>query len=281
MALLQWETFALGGEFRADAAYATLPAIGLGALGVSIAASYLQLEAGGAGRLRALAYFSMQALSGACAVYDTRLYVVGLTLHYVEYHVMMKRRCFAPPPAGELGAVDRVYRPLRVNPPLFYALLLALVVLFELRNHVGTLPATTTFFVHIFDGIFLVHYVIEAFLWRFREPYYRDSLGPLYFGEQEPRAPTAPRRSGRVTAAALGITLVALGLSGALSPAARALKQRLIDPMHADNHMRWSERLLRRGDLAGATVHAEEARRRAPGPEADALLRAIQQARGQ
>jgi hypothetical protein len=286
MAVLQWETFALGGQFRSELLYARLPAIALGGLFVAICASYLQLprEQGLApGRRRALGYFAMQATCAASAVYDTRLYVIALTMHYVEYHVMMGRRCFAPPPRRP-GRVDRAFRPLRRNPVLFYALLLGLVVAFELRNHAPTeLPRSTLFFVHIFDGIFFVHYLVEAYLWRFREPYYRDGLGPLFFGRPGARpageARATSRRAAWMTGAALALGLGALGAAGALAPAAAALQANVVDPMHAENHVRWGHRLLERGDLQAARAHAEEALRRDPRSGEALRLRADLQAR--
>ena len=38
-----------------------------------------------------------------------------------------------------------------------------------------------TALVAIFDGLFVFHYFVEMFIWRFSEPYYRQTLGPLYF----------------------------------------------------------------------------------------------------
>jgi hypothetical protein len=35
--------------------------------------------------------------------------------------------------------------------------------------------------VHVFDGLFLFHYFVEMHLWKFREPYFRNSLAHLYF----------------------------------------------------------------------------------------------------
>ena len=41
--------------------------------------------------------------------------------------------------------------------------------------------------ISLFDGLFVFHYFIEAFIWKFSEPYYRQTLGPLYFGSSRPR----------------------------------------------------------------------------------------------
>jgi len=42
----------------------------------------------------------------------------------------------------------------------------------------------------IFDGLFIFHYFIESLIWKFSDPFYRKSLGPLYFGQKvsQPRA---------------------------------------------------------------------------------------------
>ncbi|MDP9324256.1 MAG: hypothetical protein M3P13_11530 [Acidobacteriota bacterium] len=40
----------------------------------------------------------------------------------------------------------------------------------------------------LFDGLFVFHYFVESFIWRFSEPYYRQTLGPLYFGSRQPAA---------------------------------------------------------------------------------------------
>jgi hypothetical protein len=33
----------------------------------------------------------------------------------------------------------------------------------------------------LFDGIFVFHYFLECFIWKFSDPHYRQTLGPLYF----------------------------------------------------------------------------------------------------
>jgi predicted membrane-bound spermidine synthase len=194
MALMQWQTFLLGGRFAASKLYAVVPAIALGALFLMLAIEHVQAARRGAGgprRFVPLSYFAMQAVCAAAAVYETRLYLVALTLHYVEYHVIMVPRWFHSPLRPE-RAIDRVAGWLRGRALLFYGALIAVVVLFELRTRVpGDVSATTTFFVHMFDGIFLLHYFVEAFLWKFGSPFYRQALGPLYFGPWPPGAQVA------------------------------------------------------------------------------------------
>jgi spermidine synthase len=188
LALMQWQTFLLGGRFASDRLLAVVPAFALGALAAALAIAHLQAALRGAlpGRFVPLTYFAMQAVCAAAAVYETRLYLVALTLHYVEYHVIMMPRWFYTP-LRPARAIDRVSGWLRGRALLFYGALAAVVVLFELRTRVPTdIAPTTAFFVHIFDGIFVLHYFIEAFIWKFGNPHYRAALAPLYFGPWPP-----------------------------------------------------------------------------------------------
>ncbi len=272
MALLQWQTFLLDGRFASDKLFAVVPAVGLGALFVVLGVEHLKHAArsGGSRSFLPFAYFAMQAVCAAAAVYETRLYLIALTLHYVEYHVIMAPRCLRAPLRPE-RAVDRISGLFRKHALLFYGALAAVVVLFELRNHVPSgLAPTTTFFVHIFDGVFLAHYFVEAFLWKFGNPYYRAALSPLYFGTSRPAADAGPQpvpaprprwRKAWPVAAAAALLLLALGPGGA----GALLRERLIDPLHAQNHMRWGVDLLRQGEVAAAHRHFEEVLRREAG----------------
>jgi len=35
--------------------------------------------------------------------------------------------------------------------------------------------------VSIFDGLFVFHYFVEMWIWRFSDPFFRRTLTPLYF----------------------------------------------------------------------------------------------------
>lgn len=191
MAALQWETFVVGGGFASHALYARLPAAALAVLAGMIAVGYLRLlPRVGRAAWVPLGYFLMQAVCAATAAWQTHLYLVALTLHYVEYHVIMGPRCFRLPLDPTRG-VDRVFARVRARPWLFYAILLAVVVLFEQRDTITPGSPAARFMLHAFDGIFVVHYLVEAFLWKFREPYYRRTLAPLYFPVPAPAAPAA------------------------------------------------------------------------------------------
>ena len=45
----------------------------------------------------------------------------------------------------------------------------------------ATAASSYTALVAVFDGIFVFHYFVEMFIWKFSEPHYRQTLGPLYF----------------------------------------------------------------------------------------------------
>jgi hypothetical protein len=294
MAGLQWETFALGGRFAVDRPHALLPALVLALLFVVVLVNYLQRPLNGAARPYAMlapSYFVMQAACAAAAVYETRLYLVALTLHYVEYHVIMAPRCLRLPGTPARAANGRESWMLD-RPWLFYATLLALTVLFELRNATNTHSPAGAFFVHVFDGIFLLHYFVEAFLWKFGNPYYREALAPLYFGtgpsaHGEPisaahRHGLAGALLGRSRPTAFGLCLFTAGalMFGGLVQSqgwwhgfTAGVQQRVIDPVHVENHVRWGRALAQRGQLMAARKHLLSALlRNERDPDARALL---------
>ena len=155
------------------------------------------------GRLLAPAsYFLLQTVSALLAAYSTALYGIALAMHYVEYHVLMLPRCFNTP--LDLGRrTDRVFARLRNSRVIFYLLILIAAFGVSLCTGVGTSmvnamaamlagmwkgygggagPVSSyTALVAIFDGLFVFHYFVEMFIWRFSEPHYRQTLGPLYF----------------------------------------------------------------------------------------------------
>jgi len=122
----------------------------------------------------------------------------------------------------------------------------------------------------MFDGMFLLHYFVEAFLWKFGNPYYRKTLGPLYFDSQSDAAEGAstappgaakPRRRSGFGPLLIAATLM-LGLAqsqGWLSVITSRLKHDVIDSMSAENHMGWGSTLAERGDFAHARQHLQRA----------------------
>ncbi len=142
-----------------------------------------------------LAYFLLQTASAGLAAYSTWLYAFGLAMHYVEYHVLMIPRCFHAP-LDSCCPTDRWFGRLRRHKLLFYGLLLVLAVpvtrfaflgmnrLFQVDESSFGVPSRLL--IAVFDGLFVVHYVIESRIWKFADPYYRTSLIPLYFRSARP-----------------------------------------------------------------------------------------------
>jgi hypothetical protein len=142
-----------------------------------------------------LAYFLLQTASAGVAVFSTRLYAIGLAMHYVEYHVLMMPRCFHAP-LDSHATTDRWFGRLRRHKLLFYGLLVVLAVpvtrytwqgmnmLLEMDE--SSLGVPSRLLIALFDGLFVFHYVIESRIWRFGDPFYRQSLIPLYFRPARP-----------------------------------------------------------------------------------------------
>jgi hypothetical protein len=156
------------------------------------------------GRLLAPAcYFILQTGSALLAAYSTALYGIALAMHYVEYHVLMLPRCFNTP-LDPRQWTDRLLAKLRNSRVIFYLLLLigAFVVSLCVGNVATSMVnamsdalagmwkgygggagpnSSYTALLAIFDGLFVFHYFVEMFVWRFSEPHYRATLSPLYF----------------------------------------------------------------------------------------------------
>jgi len=130
----------------------------------------------------ALGYWAAQTASVALGVVWIGFYAFSLAMHYVEYHVLMWPRWSRTRLASD-AIPDRLFAPLRARPMLFYAILFGLGALYLVLNEAGLepRPLPVNLLVHVFDGLFLFHYFVEMYLWKFREPFFRDSLGPLYF----------------------------------------------------------------------------------------------------
>jgi len=138
-----------------------------------------------------LHYFLLQTASACLPIYWSTLYLASLAMHYVEYHVIMYPRVFqAPVESG--SAVDRLSLWLRSHKIVFYVTLGTVAYLF-MGNGVerlsAVLPLTVTWLLlNLFNGVTIAHYFIEAFVWKFGEPFYRQTLTPLYFPGSAARA---------------------------------------------------------------------------------------------
>ena len=131
-------------------------------------------------------YFAFQSAGACLPIWRTELYAVSLAMHYVEYHVIMFPRLFGFP-VDPTSRVDRLSAWIRKHKLVFYILLVAAAglaardVLWPLvSSAVGPTRSLWLMF-NLLNGVFVTHYFIEAFIWKFSNPYYRGSLGPLYF----------------------------------------------------------------------------------------------------
>jgi hypothetical protein len=201
---LLWATF-LRDDHRLDVTHPAIIAVlsVMTALAATVLAGFAVAFARSPcpGRLVApLAYFLLQTASMLFAAYDTALYGIALAMHYVEYHVLMVPRCFhARLDSGR--RVDRLLAALRRNKVILYGLLLLAAFLITLCASLGMsamvgMGATLVrrweaggtaylLLIAVFDGIFVFHYFVEALIWRFIEPHYRQTLGPLYFAPRQ------------------------------------------------------------------------------------------------
>lgn len=153
-----------------------------------------------------LAYLAVQTAAVSTSLLDMRLYLAANATHYTEYHLLMYPRVMR----SELGTsrVDRVMAFLRRSPFVFYGVLLAVtgVVTGFLKDWSGFAtvidagPKPFGVFFHMMNGIFLFHFFVEAFIWKFGDPYYRSALGGLYAGAK-PTPATSTQASPTAAAA--------------------------------------------------------------------------------
>ncbi|MCO4745919.1 MAG: hypothetical protein KC912_14085 [Proteobacteria bacterium] len=188
MAGLQVHTSFAGGTIALEQPLVKLVAAGLGVLFVVLL--FAHVRAAQVSGLRAqrvvVAYFIIQALCSALAAAYTLLYAATLAVHYVEYHVIMQPRLFRLPLDTRFG-LDRVMAFFRGRQLAFYLvlILLAFIATGWGRLTAAVFPtdpgAVTRLAIHAFDGLALFHFVTDGFLWKFRQPFVRQQLGPLYF----------------------------------------------------------------------------------------------------
>jgi hypothetical protein len=154
-----------------------------------------------------LLYFLMQSGSAALGAYSTPLWMFGLAMHYVEYHVLMVPRCFEAPLDASSKA-DRFFASLRRSKLRFYMVLLVLAggVTALTWSAMGPMlireqssgPNHYLVLLAIFDGLFIFHYFVEGLIWKFSQPFYRQTLGPLYFGNRRSPAPAPATSAGSI-----------------------------------------------------------------------------------
>lgn len=139
----------------------------------------------------AVGYLLAQTASAALPAVYFPLYLAALAMHYVEYHVLMAPRCLRTP-LDPASRVDRVYGRLRASPVMFYTAVVAVAGLVTATGYVGMgqmgaeeaavgKPFAYLMLLAVFDGLFVFHYFVEMFIWRFSDPHFRKTLGGLYF----------------------------------------------------------------------------------------------------
>jgi hypothetical protein len=142
-------------------------------------------DAGGRphGIAEAFGYIGIQTVSALLAVVSFPLYFATLATHYVEYHVLMYPRCFNVQ-LNDRSSLDRWFSGLRRHRVVFYGMtILAAAVVLLLRS-ADRSPSSSLHYlavVSIFDGLFVFHYFVEMLIWRFSNPFFRKSVGALYF----------------------------------------------------------------------------------------------------
>ncbi|CAN5555200.1 hypothetical protein BH11PLA2_BH11PLA2_05850 [soil metagenome] len=140
----------------------------------------------------ALAYILFQSFGTAMAALYFPLYLAALAMHYVEYHILMAPRVLRTSLNPE-STVDRKFAWLRNRPVLFYVLILIVSAVVAGGAFVGmnaamgapivdfTSPVSSLILLALFDGIFVFHYFVEMFIWKFSDPHFRKLLAGLYF----------------------------------------------------------------------------------------------------
>lgn len=198
MAGLQQLTFLEGmrrGSFMFTPSVPAVMLLGLAGLSLAGVLAGFLVATKGAQESRAvwvpLTYFMFQSVSACLPVWRTELYGASLAMHYVEYHLIIFPRLFGFP-VSPSSKVDRLSAWFRRQKLIFYVVLIVLaciaardVVWPWLAGQVGSNRALWLVF-NLFNGVFVTHYYIDAFIWRFSNPYYRGSLGALYFPKKVP-----------------------------------------------------------------------------------------------
>jgi hypothetical protein len=117
-----------------------------------------------------LAYLCLQAACASLAIYRTEFYMLALAGHYLEYQIVIMPRCFYSSSSG-------LWKTLRERKILFYAPLVAIATVFAALAPIGGQNASIPRWL---TAVFIWHYFVEAFLWKFGNAYYKRTALPLY-----------------------------------------------------------------------------------------------------
>lgn len=184
--LLETQTFAAGGRFTPTPLMLATVAVAAALFAGSLVGFYRAWRAAPDRRvLRApLAYLVFQTTAACLTVWRFELYAISLAMHFTEYHVLMAPRCFERAP-NSAAAPRRIFF-LRRSWIAGYVVLILLALgyyLSEILDLAGiqTQSQLVWAMTNVFNGIFLAHFFLEAFVWRFSNPFYRSSVGPVYF----------------------------------------------------------------------------------------------------
>jgi hypothetical protein len=131
----------------------------------------------------ALWYMGVQTISALFAVVSFPLYFATLAIHYVEYHVLMYPRCFNIQ-LNDRSSLDRWFDGIRRHRVIFYSIMIlaaGVVMLFRAARRSPSSSLHYLAVVSIFDGLFVFHYFVEMLIWRFSNPFFRKTVGSLYF----------------------------------------------------------------------------------------------------
>lgn len=189
--LLELQTYAAGGRFTPTPLMLASIAVTSGLFAAVLLGFYRAWRVAPDRRvLRApLAYLVFQTAAACCVVWRFELYAISLAMHFTEYHVLMAPRCFERAPRAP-GAPRRIFL-LRRSWLVGYTVLILLALgyyLSEILDFAGIQTDSQLVWAlsNMFNGIFLAHFFIESFVWRFSNPFYRAALGPVYFPRPAP-----------------------------------------------------------------------------------------------
>ena len=87
-----------------------------------------------------------------------------------------------------------MYGAVRARPVIFYAIVIAVAGLVTVSAAAGmgmmgrspgaaSEPFQYLALIAVFDGLFVFHYFVEMFVWRFSDPHFRRELSGLYFAK--------------------------------------------------------------------------------------------------